>query len=65
MFNAAVGFQLHFTGLAGEQYVIEASTDFVHWSPVASITADANGDIRFTDPVARTLANRFYRVVQP
>jgi hypothetical protein len=65
MFNAAVGFQLHFTGLAGEQYVIEASSDFVHWSPVASITADVNGDIRFTDPAARTLPNRFYRVVQP
>ncbi len=59
------GFRLHFAGFAGEQYVLEVSPDFVHWTPLATITADAEGDIDYTDAEAALHPQRFYRVVQP
>ena len=63
--HSVLGFRLHFAGIAGEQYVLQVSSDFVHWSDLASITADAEGDIEYTDAQAVGQPSRFYRVLQP
>lgn len=59
------GFRLHFTGVAGEQYRLEVSSDFTHWTLLATLTADGNGDMDYTDVDASKHRSRFYRLVQP
>ena len=63
--HSVAGFRLRFAGLAGEQYVLQVSTDFVHWTNLASITADSSGNVDYTDTGAAGQAARFYRVAQP
>ena len=52
-------FGLSVAGGAGETYVVEASTDLIHWVPVATNTASFN----FVDSQAGKYAQRFYRAV--
>jgi hypothetical protein len=63
--TAAAGFQLRFEATPGTQYVIECSSDLRNWSPLASVTADADGLIEYRDTAGGGKANLFYRVVQP
>jgi hypothetical protein len=51
--------------LAGEQYKIQVSSDFKIWNGLATVTADENGLIEFTDPEADAPGARYYRVVEP
>ncbi len=63
--HSAIGFRLHFAALEDEQYIIEVSSDFVQWTPLATITADADGNIEYVDTDAANHPKRYYRVVQP
>jgi hypothetical protein len=53
----------HFTlsGLAGENYAIEASTNLSDWSTVFFGTAGLDGSLAFTDSQVTNLTARFFR----
>ncbi|MGO8928165.1 MAG: LamG-like jellyroll fold domain-containing protein [Limisphaerales bacterium] len=53
--------QISVTGLTGQTYVIEGSTDLVNWVPIYT-----NGSsFMFTDPSATNYQQRFYRALIP
>ena len=56
-------FQLQFLGAAGSNYVLQASPDLLHWTPLATNPATANG-LKFVDPNSGNYPSRFYRVLQ-
>jgi hypothetical protein len=56
--------RLRFVGQIGQSYWIEVSADMVHWSPLGTGTADAQGNVQFTDPNAANQPLRYYRVVE-
>ena len=55
--------QLGFDGLAGNSYVLEATTNLVNWVPVSTNMATTNL-FNFVDPDASNFPYRFYRVLQ-
>jgi hypothetical protein len=55
--DASGRFSLTVTGVAGNQYVVEASSDLVHWTPVYTNTAS----FTFVDDQSGQFAQRFYR----
>ncbi|GDY18897.1 hypothetical protein LBMAG56_02420 [Verrucomicrobiota bacterium] len=57
-------FQLNLQGLPLGNYRIEATTDFVTWTVVATVTNNLNGQSTFTDPSSPSMRRRFYRVVK-
>lgn len=57
-------FQLGFTGVPGSNYVLQATTDFITWTPVATNLAVTNAFI-LVDPQASNFPYRFYRMEQP
>jgi hypothetical protein len=56
--------QVQLPGNAGGVYAIQASTNMVDWVTVGTCTADAEGNLTFTDPDASKYQRRFYRAVQ-
>jgi hypothetical protein len=58
------GFNFQVSVPAGYTYVVQASTDLVNWSPIATNTAVSASDV-FTDTDAANYPNRFYRVSSP
>jgi uncharacterized protein YpmS len=58
------GFALQFSVPVGLTCVIQASTDLQTWTPVATNVVAA-GSVLFTDTVATSYPNRFYRVIVP
>jgi hypothetical protein len=48
-------------GTPGQTYVLQASTDMIHWTTISTNVADANGQLSFTDTTAKNYPNRFYR----
>jgi len=56
-------FQLQFLGAAGSNYVLEASTDMRHWTPLATNPATTNW-LNFSDPQSSNYPDRFYRMLQ-
>lgn len=52
---------LEFHTIPGQQYAIEASTNFFNWESLIINTADVNGLIQFDDTTAATIPYRFYR----
>jgi hypothetical protein len=60
---AGGAFQLGFLGLAGNTYVLQATTNFVNWTPIATNPATTNA-FYFSDPGATNFPLRFYRVMQ-
>lgn len=56
-------FQLNFMGAPGSNYVLEASTNFTTWIPLATNAVISNPLILF-DPLATNYPYRFYRVLQ-
>ncbi len=56
--------QVEFAGNESKSYLIEASSDMVHWAPVGTCTEDADGNVAFTDPHPSAGAVRFYRAVE-
>ncbi len=54
-------FRLELTGPLGGSYVIEASSDLVHWFPLSTNTIPAEGSVIISDPGASNQPVRFYR----
>jgi subtilisin family serine protease len=57
-------FHLVMTGSPGVVYRIEASSDLIHWTSLATLSSPS-GMAEFTDTAAPTHARRFYRAVTP
>ena len=57
------GFQVEFTAATGQTYVLEASTDFVHWVSLSTNVPTASPFL-WVDPGASNFPTRFYRVQQ-
>ena len=53
------GFQIQLNGAPGNTYVLQSTTNFVQWTPIATNTIPANGSVTFVDNGA--LGRRFYR----
>ncbi|MGA9451577.1 MAG: hypothetical protein WBW41_09595, partial [Verrucomicrobiia bacterium] len=60
-FSAGGAAQVSVTGLAGQTYIIESSTNLVNWVPVYT----NSGSFMFTDPDATDFPYRFYQAVLP
>ena len=61
--NPSDGFQIVMQTPDDGVYLIEASSDLIHWSPVGSVQA-VNGELSFNDDRAGQAWQRFYRVVR-
>ena len=59
--NATGAMHLEFYTAPGQQYVLEATTNFFDWQSLITNTADANGVVQFDDAAATTIPYRFYR----
>ncbi|HEX7654605.1 MAG TPA: Ig-like domain-containing protein, partial [Verrucomicrobiae bacterium] len=57
--------QLSLQGTSGQLFIIEASTDALHWSPIATNVADANGLMTLLESNSAAFPCRFYRGVMP
>ena len=57
--------QFHFrvSGAPGAAYVVEASADFVEWTPVFTNTVSSTGYFDFVETQAGNFPQRFYRTV--
>ncbi|MCX6927578.1 MAG: hypothetical protein NT154_30875 [Verrucomicrobia bacterium] len=56
-------FQFQLAGPVGSNYVIQASTDLITWTPIATNLFTATGFFSITDPSATNYSRRFYRAV--
>jgi uncharacterized repeat protein (TIGR03806 family) len=56
-------FQLGFAGVSGGNYVLQATTNFLTWTPISTNTAATNL-FNLLDPNATNFPYRFYRVLQ-
>ena len=63
-FNSRRQAALTATAPAGYHYDVLATTSFTNWMVLGSVTADANGNVQFTDSGATTNRLRFYRLHQ-
>lgn len=57
--------QLEFTGSVNRIYLIEASTNMVHWETIGVARDGGKGRFEFDDPHADKFPGRYYRVVTP
>lgn len=57
--------RLHFTGPAAASYIVEASTNLLHWEPVGVARPVGEGRFEFEAPREGEFPARFYRVVTP
>ena len=55
--------KVNLSGAPSQVYVIEASTDLVHWTAISTNTTDVSGTLTVTDPDAKNYSCRFYRSV--
>ena len=53
------------SGESGQTYIIEASADLIHWSPLSTNVADTNGIVSLIDSNAVAFPSRFYRAYTP
>jgi hypothetical protein len=53
------------SGTANTTYIIQASTDLVHWLPIYTNVADVNGLVSLIDTNAGAYPRRFYRAYSP
>ncbi len=56
------GFQLHLLGETGQSFLIQGSSDMVHWANLAQVVMPA-ATLDWVDPTARQAAIRFYRAI--
>ena len=61
--NGVVTAQL--SGVAGQTYVIQASTDLLNWISISTNIADAAGAVSLVDSNAVAFPSRFYRAFSP
>lgn len=55
-------FTLRFYGEAGIDHVVQASTNLVHWLPIATNQINGLGYLEFTDTSSTNYDWRFYRI---
>ncbi len=53
--------QANLTGTPGQTYVLQVSTDLVHWTAISTNVVGTNGALSFTDTDAKNHPVRFYR----
>ena len=58
------GMFMTLSGPSQYNYLVEASTNLVNWTPFA-ILSNTNGAVQFCDPDAGNYKQRFYRAVRP
>jgi hypothetical protein len=69
LYFSSVGFltnqqlQLGFVGVAGSNYMLQATTNLTTWTPISTNTAVTNL-FNFFDPKATNFPSRYYRVLQ-
>ena len=63
-FSTNGAFQLGFSGVHGSDYVLQATTNFIDWTSLATNQA-ANNLFELFDPNATNFPYRFYRVLEP
>jgi hypothetical protein len=56
--------RVQFVGNNSQSYRIEVSTDMVKWATLGTCTADAEGNVEFSDPSFANQPLRFYRAVE-
>lgn len=57
-------FQTQYWAAAGQTYVLQTSSDLIHWTPL-STNVPASVPFTLTDPGAAGAPQRFYRIVPP
>jgi hypothetical protein len=57
-------FQFTMSGQAGTNYIVQASTNLVEWTPISTNVATGNGTFQFTDPGSSNYSGRYYRVLR-
>jgi hypothetical protein len=62
-YSGTTGFQAHFTATVSNTYVLQTSTDLVHWVPLAT-NVPPSSPFFWVDPGATNYPARFYRVLQ-
>jgi hypothetical protein len=62
-FTAGHVFVLELSGAAGSNYVLQATTNFINWTPLVTNLAASN-IFNLQDPGASNFPYRFYRVIQ-
>jgi len=55
---------LTLTADAGFNYLVQASTNLIDWTPFA-VLVNTNGAVQFIDPAMTNLSHRFFRAVSP
>ncbi len=63
-FSANGTFQLGFSGAPGGDYILQATTDLIDWTSIATNQA-TNNFFELVDPNATDFPYRFYRVMEP
>ena len=58
---AANGVHLTMVGVSNHNYLIQATTNFITWANLGTVTADSLGGIQFQDTTATNYVKRFYR----
>jgi hypothetical protein len=51
-------------GAAGYSYLLQASSNLLDWTPIATLV-NTNGEVQFTDSEIARLGHRFYRALSP
>jgi hypothetical protein len=54
-------FQATLSGEAGACYIVEVSTNLVHWSAAVTNTVDSQGRLEFTETMVTGIRQKFYR----
>jgi len=58
-------YQIKSSGIPGNSYLLQASSDLSAWSNILINSADVYGVITFTDLTATNYSSRFYRTAAP
>ena len=58
-------FRAALAGTPGQTFIIQASSDLVHWTPISTNVADANGIVSIIESNTVAMPSRFYRGVLP
>jgi hypothetical protein len=61
---SSTGAELIMAGIPGEPYLIQASTDLLHWVNLSTVTANEAGIIQLLDAAAVQYPHRFYRAIE-